>query len=99
VHPNDLTGVAVSGVCATPDGGVSAQTGRDKGLVAVDSPGAGVCHVELTFADGFTYSNDVTFASRTVCGCPSFIGPTAGPFMVDNPNDTCGEGGADAGPE
>ncbi len=60
------------------------------GYVAVPSPGPGVCDVELTFATGFTYSAEVTFASMTcTTACGSFIGPTAGPFMVNNPGDTC----------
>jgi hypothetical protein len=56
----------------------------------------GVCHVELTFATGFTYSTDVTFTSQTdpeppgCAQCPPYIGPASqATFMVHNPSNTC----------
>jgi hypothetical protein len=61
----------------------------------------GVCHVELNFATGFTYSTDVTFTSMTSVNCGTtavYVGPTQVVFDVDNPSDTCGDAGAsDAG--
>lgn len=59
-------------------------------MVTVYSSSAGSCHIELTFATGFTYSADVTFTSQTegLCpGCAPYIGPTSGPFTVNNPSD------------
>lgn len=83
-----------------PDASLAAYV--DRGVVFVDSTGPGVCHVTLTFATGFTFATDVTFATRPggVCGgpkcaCPDYVGPTAGPFAVQNPSATC----VDAGPE
>ena len=94
--PNDLTNVIATGPCATPDAALSWYTGSaTEWDVAVTSAGPGACHVELTFATGFTYSADVTFALQTIesppgCPeCPPYVGPTSGPFMVDNPSDTC----------
>jgi hypothetical protein len=64
----------------------------------------GICHVALTFADGFTYSTDVTFTWMTLGaapGCPDpcrpFVGPTQVRFLVDNPSATCIDGGVDGG--
>jgi hypothetical protein len=91
--PNDLTSVVATGPCADPDASLSWYTGKEtQWAVGVVSPSPGVCHIELTFATGFTYSADVTFTEQTACN--SFIGPTSGPFMVNNPSDTC----LDAGP-
>jgi hypothetical protein len=60
-------------------------------LVAVESAAPGVCHVELTFEAGFTYSADVTFATQSggVCGgpqckCPDCIAPTTDAFAIDS---------------
>jgi hypothetical protein len=70
--------------------------------IAATAPG--VCHVGLTFADGFTYSTDVTFTSQTdpeppgCARCPSYIAPASQTmFMVNNPSDTCVEPVLDAG--
>jgi|HubBroStandDraft_4_1064222.scaffolds.fasta_scaffold250070_2 hypothetical protein len=59
------------------------------------SPTPGTCHVTFTFATGFTYSADVTFASMNdsepgCAPCPSYIGPVSnsGP-KVNNPPETC----------
>ena len=58
--------------------------------MSVGSPVPGTCHVELVFANGFTYSADVSFAFQNVgCGCPSWVAPTSGPVTVNNPSDTC----------
>jgi hypothetical protein len=66
------------------------------GTVFVEGQSPGVCHVQLTFATGFTYSTDVTFATQSggVCGgpqckCGDYLAPTSGPFTVHNPSDTC----------
>lgn len=94
--PNDLASVAATGPCAMPEAGVPYYTGTESEfLVAVGSPEAGACHVTLQFATGFTYEQDVTFTSQPdpspkgCTPCPSFIGPTAGPWTVNNPSDTC----------
>jgi hypothetical protein len=94
--PNDLIGVTASGPCAMPDASLSFYTGSvTEWSVLVESPTPGTCHVVLTFATGFTYEADVVFTSHSIpsepgCGqCPDYIGPTSGPFQVDNPSDTC----------
>jgi hypothetical protein len=99
---SDVANVVATGPCAT-DASLSSYLGN--GSVFVQSPNPGVCHVELVFATGFTYSADVTFTSQPggVCGgpqckCPDYVVPTSGPFTVDNPNDTCAAE-FDAGPE
>jgi hypothetical protein len=98
--PNDLTSVVTSGPCSMPDASLEWYTGGGTKWVAVGSPSPGECHIVLTFATGFTYSADVTFTSQTggQCpGCRSYIGPTSGPFTVNNPNTTCLDAGPDAG--
>ena len=98
----DLQSVVATGPCAMPDASLSSYVGNH--IVVVRSQSPGVCHVELTFATGFTYSSDVTFATQSggVCGgpqctCPDYLAPTAGPFPVNNPSATCVSGGLDAG--
>ncbi len=98
--PNDLTNVEVTGPCARnppdggfrvydPDAGLQWYTGAATELfVSVFASAPGVCHIELIFATGFTYSQDVTFDWQGTCG-QHYIGPTSGPFTVDNPSDTC----------
>jgi hypothetical protein len=94
--PNDLIGVTASGPCAMPDAGLSFYTGSaSQSSVSIESHAPGTCHVVLTFATGFTYEADVGFTSHSIpsepgCGqCPDYIGPTSGPFQVNNPSDTC----------
>jgi len=94
--PNDLESVVATGPCAMPEAGLSYYTGTESEFLAVvGSPEAGVCHVALQFATGFSYETDVTFAPQAdptpkgCAPCPSFIGPTAGPWTVNNPSDTC----------
>ncbi len=84
-----------------PDGSASSHVGD--GIVVVDSQGAGVCHIELTFATGFAFTTDVAFATRSggVCGgpqctCGDYVAATSGPFAVHNPSTTCVDAGADA---
>jgi hypothetical protein len=78
-------------------------SGRDSQYVDINSPSAGVCHVELTFGTGFTYSADVTFTSEPgltgpSCpwSCPMTTYPKLGAFAVNNPSTTCVDGGSDA---
>jgi hypothetical protein len=85
--PNDLTSIVVTGSCANPDGGAGWYVGKD-GTVSVSSPSPGVCHIELIFATGFTYSTDVMFNSQEG-ECASSNVPILGPFTVNNPSDTC----------
>ena len=92
--PTDLTSVVLSGPCSTLDAGpgnyLVGSTGRS---LEFTSPSPGLCHVVLTFATGFTYSSDVTFASRSAGCCPSYIAPTQPTFTVDNPSATCADAG------
>ena len=95
----DLTNVTVSGPCATGDAGPSYYVAEQS--IAINSASAGVCHVELTFATGFTYSTAVTFESQSapnppVC-CPLLTAPTQTMFTVNNPSTTCMDAGLDAG--
>ncbi len=91
--PNDLTSVVATGPCARPDASLEWYTGTgSEWIVGVGSPSPGVCHVALTFATGFTYSADVTFAVQPGggCGCPSFVGPNPPVVLkVNNPSNTC----------
>jgi hypothetical protein len=102
--PNDLTSVVATGPCAVQDAGLSYFTGgTSEWTVAVGSAEAGACHVQLEFATGFTYAQDVTFTSQPdpspkgCTPCPSFIGPTGGPWTVNNPSETCVAAPLDAG--
>ena len=97
----DLKTVTVTGPCELPDGG--SWFSVVNGAVFVDSQGAGVCHVALTFGTGFTFATDVSFETQSggVCGgpqckCPDFVVATSGPFAVHNPGTTCVEAGIDA---
>lgn len=99
-NPNDLTKVDVTGPCALnppdggfrvydPDAGLAWYTGAaTEWYVGVFASAPGVCHIELIFATGFTYSQDVTFDWQGECG-EHYIGPTSGPFTVNNPSSTC----------
>lgn len=101
--PTDLESVVLSGPCATGDTNPSRYPWNHGAGVSFTSPSPGVCHVELIFATGFTYSTDVTFTQTTVptpSGCPpcpitSLIVPTQGFFTVNNPSDTCVDAGLD----
>jgi hypothetical protein len=96
--PNDLVSVVATGPCAMPDASLSYYTGTaSQWFVAVGSTVPGDCHVELAFAPGFVYAADVSFSWQSPddpsCGCPSYIGPNAGSFQVDNPRWTCVDAG------
>jgi hypothetical protein len=85
-----------------PDASLASYMGNH--AVFVDSEDAGVCHIELTFAGGFTYTADVTFAWQpggtcggAQCKCGDYLAPTSGRFAVNNPSTTCIDAGADAG--
>jgi hypothetical protein len=98
----DLKSVSATGPCAMPDASLSSYLGN--GSVYVGSQVPGACHVELTFASGFTYSTEVAFVSQPggVCGgpqckCGDYVAPASGPFAVKNPSDTCVEAGPDGG--
>jgi hypothetical protein len=71
--PTDLTSVALSGPCSIGDASPPNYLfGPASTSLAFSSPSPGQCHVVLTFATGFTYSADVTFASQTTAqpaGC------------------------------
>jgi hypothetical protein len=80
------------GPCAMVDAGSSNYVSA-YGNIYVASPTPGVCHVELTFATGFTYSTDVTFTAGTTppgCGSPlSYVGPNPIFFTVNDPSTAC----------
>ncbi len=90
----NIKSVEVSGPCNTGDAGEALSHYSDgPGALVVGSASAGVCRVELTFADGFTYATDVTFTSTTdSCGTRT-ISPTQSTFVVNNPASTCTDGG------
>jgi hypothetical protein len=91
-NPNDLVAVTATGPCTHPDAGLSWFTGAEtKWAVSVFAESPGACHVVLTFATGFTFAADVTFAEQSqACGCPSYIGPSEpSGGQVNNPPDTC----------
>ena len=101
----NLESVVATGPCAgPPDASVTGYTNTWMGSehVYVSSDAPGTCHVELTFATGYTYSTDVTFATQSggVCGgpqctCGDYL--AAGSFAVNNPPDTCIDAGVDSG--
>jgi hypothetical protein len=84
-----------------PDASLEWYTGtRTQWIANVTASGPGVCHIVLTFATGFTYSTDATFAEQpgSGCGCPSLLGPTSPAVIrVNNPSNTCVSLGADSG--
>jgi len=96
----DITSITVSGPCES-DAGPSSFV--SPGSIAIaNSPTPGVCHVELTFATGFTYATDVTFEPQQFTQCGNgqvdyYVEPTESTFMVNNPAATCGDAGTDAG--
>jgi hypothetical protein len=94
----DLASVAVSGPCATGDAGPPYSV--SDAFVSVTSPSPGVCHVELVFATGFTFTSDVTFVSKPALSCGDtavYVGPAPGVALhVNNPVTTCLDGGPDA---
>jgi hypothetical protein len=100
--PTDLTSVILTGPCATGDTDPARYLWDHGAGVSFTSPSPGVCHVELIFATGFTYSTDVTFTQVTDSSppgcqqCPSFIAPTQGFTAVHNPSNTCVDAGLDA---
>lgn len=97
--PTNVTDVALSGSCSTGDAGLPKNLfGRSMKSIAIASSNAGDCHVVLTFATGFVFSGDVTFVSHTDppgsdCQSPPYTEPTQGTFVVNNPSDTCVDGG------
>lgn len=94
--PSDLSRVQLTGSCASAASNAGPY-GADSKWVGFTSYEAGACHFTLDFASGFTYSGDVTFTEANPgCGCPSYLAPSQGTFVVSNPNSTCP---ADAGVE
>jgi len=95
--PTDLVAVDVSGPCATADASTAPADYVRGTQIGIGSATAGVCHLVLTFATGFTYAADVTFTKTAdACGA-SIVQPTQASFTVDNPTSTCTGGGTDAG--
>ena len=94
-NPNDLVSVEATGPCSMPDEPLSWYTGAaTKWAASVFAASPGTCHIVLTFATGFTYSADVTFASMNdntpgCPPCPAYIGAISGGFNVNNPPETC----------
>jgi hypothetical protein len=94
----DLTSVVLSGPCnidnaSAPDlylGGSHQQ------YVYVQPNVAGTCHIELTFATGFTFSTDVHVTNQSdgdsQCSC-QYQEPDPQTIAVNNPSTTCVDGG------
>ncbi len=90
---NDIANVLVTGPCANADAGPQWYTGAPPvWSVGLESPSPGTCHIEIVFATGFTYAADVAFTWQGG-ECRHYIGPTSGPFTVNNPSDTCLDAG------
>jgi len=100
--PTDLQSVVLSGPCAKGYDDATAPSqfvsGARQQLVDIPSLFAGTCHVELTFASGYTFATQIEFtyqpgnAQDCTCGTNQ-----ANPAMitVPNPSATClGEAGA-----
>jgi hypothetical protein len=96
--PAALVSATLDGPCAgdaSPTGGFSCANRNDVPFVdcaqvefGAGSPGD--CQVELSFADGFSYSSTVTFTSVSQsCGCPPVAEPTPSSLIVKNPQATC----------
>ncbi len=107
-RPAEPPQVMASGACSGADATASESLANPVGSwvqiagdsVNVFSPAAGACSVMLTFATGFTYSQDVTFTSESTplppgCECWQHTVPATASFAVDNPPETCAD--ADAG--
>jgi hypothetical protein len=101
--PAVVVSADITGPCASAND-ASALAGQTTSDVIVATSGPGICHVTLTFEGGFTYSTDFDFTWQTEpeppgCPpCPPHLGPTQGPFMVDNPSSTCiDDGGVEGG--
>jgi hypothetical protein len=57
--------------------------------VSFETAAAGDCHVEIDFADGFTYSGDVTYTAEPQC-CPiPFLSASPPALSVNNPASSC----------
>jgi hypothetical protein len=100
-NASDLVTVALSGPCATGDASpanyVRPQAPES---VVIGSASAGVCHVELVFGSGFTYSTDITFVLQTPGSadpscppCGPYTQPTVSVYVVDNPGAACVDAG------
>jgi hypothetical protein len=93
--PANVVSGAISSPClfSGDAGGIHFREGFS---VASETPG--VCHVELKFKTGFTYSAAVTFEQRSDPGCGEvvyhYVVPTQETYVVNNPRNTC----VDAGP-
>jgi hypothetical protein len=104
--PTDLASVVLSGSCATDADASPANyvQGGNLSYLFINGTSTGTCHVELTFASGFTYSADVEFVpEQSENGCPvcSPYTATVGTFSVNNPSTTCVDAGGvrmDGGP-
>ncbi len=57
--------------------------------VSFGTSGPGDCHVEIDFADGFTYSGDVHYAAEEQCCAASFLSPSPVALSVSNPTSSC----------
>jgi len=94
----DLTNVAVTGPCETDAG---APFYVFEGSITLNGPPtAGVCHVALKFATGFTYATDVTYAFEPFPDCNGHstdyeLAPSPRTFAVNNPSTTCVDAGRD----
>jgi hypothetical protein len=104
--PADLVAVNVTGACAGDtikgaEAGVVAGYFHASGspsILYVVATQVGICHVQLVFATGYTYSADaqITSVPSDVGGCPASTAATPSVLHVSNPAATCRDGGVEA---
>lgn len=85
----DLMSVTLTGPCSNASAGAPKGYIVNQGSILIVSQTPGLCHVELGFATGFTYSADINFTTMTD-GCGgTFVGASQTQYWVDNPSSTC----------
>jgi hypothetical protein len=87
----EIASVVVSGSCLWPNDSGPTMYEVSEGRVSVWTDIPGVCHVKLTFTDGFVYSTDINFEQKPSdrCGCGPTTYPSPRTVTVPNPPDTC----------
>lgn len=89
--PSDLVTVNLSGACSGGSAPASKYLGLDNRL-SLPSEQAGDCHIELAFANGYTFATDVQFVSaeQPCASCAPHFDPASDvPVAVPNPPSTC----------
>ncbi len=94
--------VVSTGPCTAQvlNGGVQ---NRGSAGISVEPTAPGSCQVDVTLADGYRSTTNVTFvasyfAGDSCCRSGTAIAPTVSGFVIDNPADACAQSqaGADA---